>query len=236
LGADETKAKAKRFSEQLDPIDPELKNRPLFLTLMATIFLEGEEEGLPARKGSLYRRSVWLLLDRWTQSKPAAPALTDLLGGATLDTLYERLAALAYDVHCDCGERPGTPGIEEALLYKHFKPMGRHVAADLIPYLSENAGVLVSPGQDDQREVFHFAHRSFQEYLAASHLVKKCLEAGSFEAVRVLIESQPLIWREPCNLAGDVLTDPGRTGDLWDLLDDLLDDAVPDNIAPDDPR
>lgn len=236
LNDEQARAKAERLNEQLGPIDPELKNRPLFLTLMATIFLKGDEEGLPARKGALYRRSIWLLLDRWAQGKPGAPALTDLLGGATLDTLSERLAVLAYDVHCACGEKPGTPEIEETLLYKHFKPLGRHVAADLIPYLSENAGVLVSPGQDDRRDVFHFAHRSFQEYLAAAHLVQICLDAGTFEPVRQHIERQPQTWREPCKLVGDVLTDTGRAGDLWDLLDDLMGDDAPGGIAPDDPR
>jgi len=201
---------------------------------MATVFLKGDEEGLPARKGALYRQSIWLLLDRWAQVKPGAPALTDLLGGATLETLYDRLAALAYDVHCQCGDKPGTPEIDEELLYKHLKPMGRHVAADLIPYLSENAGVLVSPGQDDRHDVFHFAHRSFQEYLAASHVVKTCLETGTFDLVRQLIERQAQTWREPCKLVGDVLTDTDRAGDLWDLLDDLLDDDVPEHVAPDD--
>jgi formylglycine-generating enzyme required for sulfatase activity len=236
LGADDAQAKAERLNEQLGPIDPELKNRPLFLTLMATIFLEGDEDGLPARKGALYRRSIGLLLDRWAQGKPGAPSLTELLGGATLDTLHEQLAALAYEVHNTCEERPSTPEIGEELLYKHFKPMGRHVAADLVPYLSENAGVLVSPGQDDQRDIFHFAHRSFQEYLAAVHLVRMCLNAGTFDPVRQHLLRQPLTWREPCKLVGDVLTDTGRAGDLWNLLDDLLDDEVPDNSTPDDPH
>jgi len=232
---EESKARANRLNTQLGPIDPQLKDRPLFLTLMAIIFMDGEEEGLPTRKGALYRQSIMLLLDRWTQSKPDAPALTDLLGEKTPHDLYVRLAALAYDVHSSCRDRSETPEIEEALLYRYLKPMGRHVAADLIPYLSENAGVLVSPGQDYQRDVFHFAHRSFQEYLAGAHLVAESAAAESFERIRDHVRAQPQIWREPCRLAGDVLADTGRASDLWDLISDLLAEELPDALPADSP-
>ncbi|MBN2305671.1 MAG: TIR domain-containing protein, partial [Anaerolineae bacterium] len=190
LNDDEAQAKAERLNQQLQrrSIDPQLKDRPLFLTLMAVIFLESETEGLPARRGALYRQSILLLLDRWTQAKtqgrPNARALTEILGGATLDDLYDRLAALAYDVHQMADEERSTPQIEEELLYRHLKPLGRHAAVDLIPYLSENAGVLVSPGQDHERNVFYFAHRSFQEYLAGAHLVHLCSEADHYRLIR----------------------------------------------------
>ncbi len=241
LNVDEANEKAQRLNDELKPVDPALKDRPLFLTLMATIFLRSEGEGLPTRPGALYRQSILLLLERWTQGKANAPALVDILGDKNLDDLYQRLAALAYDVHRQYGNIPGTPEIDEALLYQHLKPLGRHVAADLIPYLSENAGVLVSPGQDDERNVFHFAHRTFQEYLAAAYLVALCQQADSFKEVRSLIESQPQQWREPCLLVGDVLTDTAasenaRASDLWDLLDDLLDDAPEEAVPADDRR
>ena len=178
-GLDEEAAQAKAAGPQptVGGIDPELKDRPLFVTLMATLYLKGDEEGLPTRRGALYRQSILLLLDRWTASKPGVPSLVELLGDKSVNDLYARLAALAYDVHLAFGEQPGTPEIDEALLYKHLKPLGRHAAADLIPYLSENAGVLVSPGQNQERDVFHFAHRAFQEYLAAEEIVRRCAEA-----------------------------------------------------------
>jgi formylglycine-generating enzyme required for sulfatase activity len=237
-GLDENAAneKAQALNQQLRQIDDELKDRPLFVTLMATIYLRGDSEGLPTRRGALYRESILLLLDRWTQSKPGAPSLIEILGDKSLDDLYARLAALAYEVHEQYGEQPGTPEIDESLLYKHLKPLGRSIAAELIPYLSENAGVLVCPGQDEQKDVFHFAHRTFQEYLAAAHLMTLCAEADSFGLVRELIMSKPQVWRVPCVLAGDVLADTDRRGDLWDLLDDLLDNEIAKSMAADDPR
>ncbi|GAB4528101.1 MAG: hypothetical protein OHK0046_46630 [Anaerolineae bacterium] len=216
--------KARALNDQLEVIDPELKDRPLFVTLMATLYLKGDREGLPTRRGALYRESILLLLDRWTAGKANAPSLVEILGDNSVDDLYARLAALAYDVHDTFGDQPGTPEIDESLLYKHLKPLGRSIAADLIPYLSENAGVLVSPGQDDQKDVFHFAHRTFQEYLAAAHLVTRCAQADAFDLVRDHITRQAQTWRVPCVLVGDVLADTDRRGNLWDLLDDLLED------------
>ncbi len=237
-GLDESAAeeKAKALNSQLQQIDAALKDRPLFVTLMAIIYLKGADEGLPTRRGALYRASIMLLLDRWTQAKTGAPSLIEILNDQTLDDLYRRLAALAYDVHNNYGDKPGTPEIDESLLYKHLKPLGRTVAAELIPYLSENAGVLVSPGQNDEKDVFHFAHRTFQEYLAGAHVVSLCVEADSFGLIAEQMTSKSAVWRMPCTLAGDVLADTDRQGDLWDLLDDLLDDAVPDDITASDPH
>ncbi|MDQ7035754.1 MAG: TIR domain-containing protein, partial [Anaerolineae bacterium] len=130
-GLDEksAKEKAQALNTQLRQIDPELKDRPLFVTLMATIYLKGEQEGLPTRRGALYRESILLLLDRWTASKPDAPSLVKLLGDKSLDDLYDRLSALAYAVHSSYGDQPGTPEIDESLLYKYLKPLGRTTAA-----------------------------------------------------------------------------------------------------------
>ncbi len=237
-GLDEKSAreKATALNAQLQQIDPELKDRPLFVTLMATIYLKGDREGLPTRRGALYRESILLLLDRWTTSKPGVSSLVELLGDHSLDDLYMRLAALAYDVHQSYGDQPGTPEIDVGLLFKHLMPLGFQIAGPIIPYLSENAGVLVSPGQDNEKDVFHFAHRTFQEYLAAVHLVKKCSEADRFDLVAEHITSKNQVWRIPCTLAGDVLADTERRGDLWDLVDDLLEDEVAENRSAADPR
>ncbi len=229
LSKEQAEEKAQSLNQQLRPVDPALKDRPLFLTLMATVFLQGDEEGLPTRRGALYRQSILLLLDRWTQGKSDAPSLTEILGDKTVNDLYQRLAALAYEVHRNYGDQPDTPEIEELLLYKHLKPMGRHVAADLIPYLSENAGVLVSPGQDQERDVFHFAHRTFQEYLAATHIAAICTETDSYAQVRELMEAKPQVWRVPCQLVGDVLADTGRKSKVWSLIGDLLEDDAPES-------
>jgi formylglycine-generating enzyme required for sulfatase activity len=97
--------------------------------------------------------------------------------------------------------------------------------------------VLVSPGQKEGKEVFHFAHRSFQEYLAARHLMQRCAQARSYAELCSLIQSKPDAWRVPGVLAGDVLaeTEAGYRL-LWDVLDALLEDEIDPQASAADPR
>jgi energy-coupling factor transporter ATP-binding protein EcfA2 len=216
---EESTAKARRLNDELAAVSAELKDRPLFLTLMATIFLENEGEGLPTRKGALYRRSILLLMQQWTQRKRGAPALQNILGLATPDDLYARLAVLACEIHARHREVRELPLISRRELAGYLMEMAMEQPGvdplELFRYLNKNAGLLVSPGQKDGQDVYHFAHRSFQEYLAASHLVVQCRADDSFDRVRDLIQSQPQIWREPCKLVGDVLVDEDRRSELW---------------------
>lgn len=237
---DEATDKAQRLDKALKSVDRELKDNPLFLTLMATLFQQGEKEGLPTKAGILYYQSIILLLERWTSKKGNQVALTDLLGGLSRDDLISRLAALAFDVHKQLGENPGTPEIPKGLLYEHIFSLEREDAAvnasALLSYLSENAGVLVSPGQKQGQDVFHFAHRTFQEYLTARHVIALCLENRSFTLVKELIEERPQLWRLPCLLIDDVLVQMDREDDLWYLFEDLLPEDPPDQLDPSDPR
>ncbi len=236
LGEEQAQAQAERLNVQLKDIHLELKDRPLFVTLLATLFHKRGGAGLPTRRGTLYRESILLLLERWTKSKPGAPSLVDILGEKTPADLYTRLAGLAYAVHEQYGEQPGTPEIAYTLLHHHLKPLGKHLAVDLISYLCENAGVLVSPGQNEEKDVFQFAHRTFQEYLAAQHLVGLCQGADSFGLVGQQITLKPQAWRVPCSMVGDVLADTDRKSDLWSLVGDLLEADPPPVSAGNDPR
>ncbi|NWJ49116.1 MAG: SUMF1/EgtB/PvdO family nonheme iron enzyme [Chloroflexi bacterium] len=224
LSEEEAQAKAEALNEQLEEIDDELKDRPLFVTLMATLYLKGGEDGLPSRKGALYRESILLLLERWGKSKPGSPSLVEILGDKSVADLYGRLAALAYAVQGSSEGREQAAEIDESLLYKHLKPLGREVAAELIPYLCENAGVLVAPGQRGEEEIFHYAHRSFQEYLAAVHLVKLCRDSDSFKPVQAQLLEKPETWRVVCCFVGDVLADTKKKSEIWLLLADLLEE------------
>lgn len=241
-------AHVNRFMEQLEAIQLELKDTPLFLTMMATVFAADEAHGLPARKGALYRRCALLLLDTWTKAKPGMPTLAELLGNATREDLLARIAALAYEVHEQYGGQPGTVDIPLDLLSIHIFRMQLDDptvnAARLVSYLSENTGLLVSPGHSSDNPVFRFAHRTFQEYLAAVHFVKLCQQRNkpkherheTYARVRELIESKPQLWRVPCLFVGDVLVDEGQPQKLWDILDALLPDDVPDTLDREDVR
>jgi formylglycine-generating enzyme required for sulfatase activity len=228
------KQKALMINQQIaeKAIDSELIDRPLFITMMVAIAIKNGGDTLPERRGALYRQSINLLLDRWTQSKIGVKSLLELLGEPTVENLEKRLMALAFDVH-DHSPEAGTPYIDYEKIHKYLKPLGKHVAVDVISYLSENAGVLVSQEQDMERNVFQFAHRTFQEYLAGAELIERCKD--DFGLISKKIETQPNLWQLPCMLAADVLVDRGWAGSLWALLD-RLDDDLPDNMGKNDPR
>ena len=82
--------------------------------------------------------------------------------------------------------------------------------------------------------IFHFAHRTFQEYLAACEIVRCCHEADSFALLRNLIQSKPQVWREPGLLVADVLVENAHSSDLWQLVGDLLGDDLPTNVSAND--
>ena len=220
-------AKVERLVEQLADIDDDLKDRPLFVTMMATLYNRRADAGLPTERSALYRESIRLLLERWTNAKRGAPTLTKILGGKSPDDLYQRLCELAYAVHSSSSTQKGSDDIDDMLIIKHLKPLGgREKAAVLLTYLSENAGVLVSPGHKEDSEVFQFAHRSFQEYLAAEDLVRQCNAAQSFTLLRDHIMSKPDVWRVPSLFVGDIVGE--RKGDLWQVVEDVLGDLTPD--------
>lgn len=235
----EQKTEALNVELEKRAIHPDLKNRPLFLTQMAALFIQNGLKELPSRRGSLYHRIILLLLETWTKSKTDTKSLSDLLGTedykTRLDDLIKRVAALAYDIQANYVDKPELPEIGEDLAYKYLLPMGRVLAVDIIKYLSDNAGLLECPGRDSGRNVVRFAHWTFQEYLAAVHLVSICRDSDSFLPLRSHIERNPAQWREPGALIGDMLTAEKRRRDLWNVIDDLLDDEISDLDAA-DPR
>lgn len=240
----EADERAQRFNDELKHknISPELTNTPLFITLMATVYTAGGAEGLPTRKGALYRQSILLLLERWTNAKTGVPTLAELLGTANRDDLLARLAALAYEVHERFGEKQALQDIPRELLAKHIFDMGMDdssvKAVEIVAYLSETAGVLVSLGNHADGHAFRFAHRTFQEYLAAIDIVAQC--SDSYDSLKKRIESRPQLWRTPCLLVADVLRDRDNARDayenLWGLIEVLSSEDVPDQIQSDDPR
>jgi len=198
-----------------------LKDYPLFLTLMATLFVNSEYDGikrLPTRKGELYHQSILLLLERWSESRLDEPSLIDQIS-CTIDELLERLEIVAYSTQARVGSRgPQTPEIDLGLILKElFHLEGEVNPHKVLAYLSQQAGVLISP----EPKVYRFAHRTFQEYLAASHIARQ----GNFILAKHHIENQPDIWREPCSLVAEALIEQEKTSDLDSFLETLLVDS-----------
>jgi hypothetical protein len=245
--------KAVALNDRLDKLETGLNDRPLFITLMVTLF---QRDGkLPHGKGSLYMASIDLLLDRWTirrrmdslpfregvgvgkdtaNGEPVNCSLTDLIGISKEDLLV-KLEGLAYDVHRAAYPGSGPAEISCGVIEAHLKPLQKFPALAVIAYLNDSAGVLVSLGQNLESDVFQFAHPSFEEYLAARHIAELARAAGSYTHLRDLIMEKPQTWREVGRLLGDVLRESAGAGNAWKLIADLLDDGQAPASGGDDP-
>ena len=163
--------------------------RPMLLTVMANVHAKNDK--LPQDRAQVYAEMVEILVESWdnVRLEELAP-LRRLLEGARKDKkdLIRFLSELAYEAHARDQARAGTPeGLadlpkhgRDGLIEKLAAFCGsRDQATELIEAIEQRAGLLVSP--DPGSDVFQFPHRSFQEYLAGSHLA----DLGDFDSKSV---------------------------------------------------
>jgi formylglycine-generating enzyme required for sulfatase activity len=202
-----------------------LAERPLLLTLMASLHA-WRGGSLPEKREELYADTVDLLLDWWESPKVARdaegnvvvqqPSLVEWLKVEDRDKVRDLLNELAYEAHVGQADLVGTADVPESELVCELMELSRNPDVKpkrLIEYLSRRAGLLVPRGVG----VYTFPHRTFQEYLAACHLV-----AYDFpDQVAQLARSDPNRWREVTLLAAAATTARGSDFALWALVDAL---------------
>jgi formylglycine-generating enzyme required for sulfatase activity/KaiC/GvpD/RAD55 family RecA-like ATPase len=208
-------------------VPPDLRSRPLFVSLLVHIYLVRAAQdlpGLPETSTDLYEESVKLFLDRWTANP--ADSLLDRLG-CTMDQLRERTEAIAYlgtvaaagstEGAVRAGDGPGP--FDEMLLIRELTQIqGRINYHELVAYLNREVGLITSP----QSGQYAFAHRAFQEYLAACHLMRFGPDKAPWQRIPEQIGSASTIWHEVLRLLGVLLVKENRVPDLWSLTDSLI--------------
>ena len=181
-----------------------LCQNPLLLTLIAT--LHTNRGRLPDDRADLYNESVDLLMLRWNRQIGADKALLDELAipSLKLSDLREVLEEVAFDAHKQNVGEEGTADIGEDRLVRAFKPLlndSRDKAAVVVDYIEKRAGLLIGQGEKDGERQFAFPHRTFQEFLAACHLVAQYDFPA--ECVR-LARAAPAHWQVALPLAARV--------------------------------
>ncbi len=173
-----------------------LAERPLLLTLMAQLHtFRGQ---LPDERTQLYADAVDLLLQRWESRMNAEEGLLEKLDipGLKMNHLEAGLYEVAYNAHARPSDSD-TADIEEGELRQWLAP---HLAGDwnkagvFVDYIRERAGLLVRHKTD----AYTFPHRSFQEFLAACHLM--CSQDYPGKAAQLVREGFDR-WREVFLLA-----------------------------------
>jgi formylglycine-generating enzyme required for sulfatase activity len=227
-----------------------LAGRPLLLTLTAYLHATGHE--LPERRALLYERLLELLIDKWERARFRAEdpdaareleqySLAEFLR-VDREGLQRVLERLAFEAHADQAEAQGAADIPARNLTHALLCLAREQgkgqpaldAVGVSHYLRDRVGILHQRGgRDDLTAVYAFPHRSFQEFLAASHLAQEEPELFNrfhgFEdpqrqhwplLAAWLGRSDPDRWREVVLLAGGYYaqTDPRS---VWELVDAL---------------
>jgi HEAT repeat protein len=158
-----------------------LAERPLLLTLMATLHTSRGQ--LPHDRATLYADCVDLVLEVWQRAKDLHIGGRTTVEGGLLEefglssaTVERTLRGIAYDLHVAARKtstraRP-EPRITGEQLRKAFKPLVGNSwdeADRFVSYLQRRAGILEYEGD----ETYRFPHRTFQEFLAACHLLDR---------------------------------------------------------------
>jgi formylglycine-generating enzyme required for sulfatase activity len=179
----------------------ELAQRPLLLTLMATLHTSWGK--LPEDRADLYEESVKLLLTRWQTARQVRapdgtlvtePGIAKALAveEKVIRQALHRLAFTAHERQGKESERPDAPAdirADEVLAaFSAGLPEDTN-ARVVLEYLENRAGLLVSraPG------IYTFLHRSFQEFLAACHLLD---QPESASKLRDRVLENAMWWRE----------------------------------------
>lgn len=176
-----------------------LAPNPLLLTVMALVHAYGGR--LPEARALLYEECTDLLLWRWEGSKSEGQTglrvLLDEAGLQDVD-LKRVLWTLAYAAHQGNGAAEETMAdIGEETLWKALRQLHPQQSLDwadrVVAQIKERTGLLVErePG------IYTFPHRTFQEYLAGSHLSVQV----DFPVQAALLVSKAAFWREVVLLA-----------------------------------
>jgi formylglycine-generating enzyme required for sulfatase activity len=148
----------------------DLARRPLLLTVMA--LLHTAYGRLPEDRVELYQWAVDLLLQRWKGDAGGVTGFMEALGLGHLpkSSLEAGIFRVAFDAHGGGGGTGGIAEMDEGALLVRLRPyLGGDVKAaeSFIRFIRERTGLLIR----HKPNAFTFPHRTFQEFLAARHLV-----------------------------------------------------------------
>ncbi|MBN2001199.1 SUMF1/EgtB/PvdO family nonheme iron enzyme, partial [candidate division KSB1 bacterium] len=228
---------AQRYATQLqkavrnNPRLAELAPRPLLLTLMASLHRWREGGSLPEKRQELYEAGVNLLLELWQKPKLLFDAQGNFTEtqydvwnelGISSEGLRNALNKIAYEAHCLGSPKEGTSDIRVrelvGILYdqsdKAKTGTDREVGySRIIDYITERTGLLI---EREQRSIYTFPHRTFQEYLAASYLADTDFP---FILAERLKEDEER-WREVSLLAAAKAVS-GSKSSIWNLVNEF---------------
>ncbi|MFP4391130.1 MAG: formylglycine-generating enzyme family protein, partial [Desulfococcaceae bacterium] len=173
MQADAIRGKAEGLIRALKVRDlQELARQPLLLTVMT--LLHSSYGTLPEDRVELYQDAVELLLQRWKGEGDGVAGFMEglKLGHLRKSSLEAGIYHVAFNAHAGQKDGAEKADIEEGKLLLQLEPyLGDSLdhAKAFIRFIREKTGLLIR----HKPEQFTFPHRTFQEFLAACHLVRQ---------------------------------------------------------------
>jgi len=237
-GVDKCRAEAEHLKTAIEALPhlQELAPYPLLLTLMAQV--HGRDGNLPEDRADLYEKATNLLLSHWenrivrdTQgNRKFEPGLVMQLG-VRAETLRSALERAAFEAH-ERQEKEKSRGEQCADIPKEdlrdilkIELGSLDKAETVIDYIQTRAGLL----QAEDNHIYRFPHRTFQEYLTATHILKQ-EEFDTLLKDRVCRDLN--WWREVFLLAAGASRLTPRN--ISDMVDSLLPEKPESNMVTPD--
>ncbi|NKE58030.1 NACHT domain-containing protein [Lentzea sp. PSKA42] len=199
----------------------ELRRNPLLLALLCAMY--SSEHYLPRNLAQVYERCAVMLFDRW-----------DSMRGIALPVQFQgRLRAAVQHLawYLFAGPEPGSALprsrivklLANYLVTKSFDPDEAEGAAErFTEFCTGRAWILTDVGANASEPLFGFTHRTFMEYFAAEHLVRKHTTASSlWTALRSHVSEGS--WDVVCRVALQL-----HDRNVEDGADDVLSLAIRD--------
>lgn len=188
----------------------ELATNPLLITILALLY-HSQNKKLPRNRVELYEETINILMGKWT-------LLHDDISPEDVKYLIEEVASF---IHASPSEVITESDLIELLksklveLYPSSTLTERNrQAKSFVRIIRQDVGLLSERGQ----KLYHFLHRTFQEYLAARKMVRNPETATSI----ILDNLNDPVWREPVTMAVAYASSAWSKSKFSDFIDRLL--------------
>lgn len=213
-----TKLKAipsSRLLNELQEIgmDVDLVGNPLFLSLIAQLYLENQKD-FPSTKSRILRESILLLLKR----KPSE-ILEKFRACGGVEELFPALENIAFEMQRSADE-PSFKISSKDLTGIVCNTIGYCTRNELYDFLASTTGLISNAGEN----FYEFSHRRFQEYLCASYLFN---QKSAIEAALIIKDgllNKKRIWSEVAILYLEMMCDYDVTERIVITLNQLVAD------------
>ena len=189
----------------------EMAENPLIMTVMALLHTSVGQ--LPEDRVELYKWATDLLFRRWkARDEEWGQFIRDMnVQGLKIQELRDGLDRVAYEIHKVQGDKKGPADISADFLLKNLKPYLGNDWGNVqrfLDFIRERSGLLIR----HREEQYTFPHRTFQEYMAACHLVSR--EEYAHDAVDRVRENDE-VWKVVFPLAAG---QAARSGQLRNAI------------------